>query len=323
MKHALRAAGMVCAAALAGLLVTEALAQLWVRRVARRGKLFTTDDVLGWKPIPGLRLVRRNADGDDWLIVTDSAGWRQPAGAATGKHRLIVAGDSYAFGEGVNVADRFDSRITSDPDVAVVNHGVMGYGTDQSLLAAELARPRAGDVVMLLAYQNDVIDVLRHGFASRVKPWYEPVGDSVRLHPPAITWRERLRDRSYLMAALLAAREPTADEYRPEDWRRGLALQRTLLSATARSLARRGIAFIVAHHGDSIVARGSGEPAPYAFLDSVPGVVAVALDHSLSRCGGRIVLRDGHWNAAGHACARAALAGAVARALGDTTAEIP
>ena len=290
------------------LAIGEAMAQGWVYAVAKRGKLFVPDTVLGWRPIANLRLARNNANGERWLVETDSAGWREGrAHDRVGRRTttLVVLGDSYAFGEGVDVADRFDEILARrHPEWSVVNHGVMGFGTDQELLTLPW-NLRTGDMVLLLTYQNDMIDVTRRSFAGRSKPYYEL--DSTRgqllLHRPRIGWQERLRDRSYLAATILARREREPSDYSALDWRRGLAIYDSLVRREAALLRRRGVRLLVVHHGDSLLSHHSGLARPYAFLDSIPDLTALSADAALAGCGGaRVFLRDGHWGRDGHRC---------------------
>src|SRR5262245_30414204 len=160
-----------CAAAV---VFAEGVSQVWVRQFVRRGKLFRPDATLGWRPLPRLDLQRRNGNGSLWRVQTDSAGWRQPprANAASAQQRILVLGDSYAFGEGVNVEERFDV-VTGRrrPEWDFINRGVMGFGTDQELLASQPNALRPGDIEVLVTYQNDMIDVVRSRFAGRAKPF--------------------------------------------------------------------------------------------------------------------------------------------------------
>jgi hypothetical protein len=295
----------------------EVLAQSWVRWGARRGKLFTVDLVLGWRPKGGLDLARRNANGDLWQVVTAPAGWRYgPTHPRSPRHHVLVLGDSYAFGEGVNVEDRFDEVIArslaDSAGVEFVNRGVMGFGTDQQVLAGApyLDSLSRGDVVLLVTYQNDMIDIQRQRFAGRAKPWFEPSGDSLVLHLPSITWKERLRDASYLAAVAFASRERPMESYTESEWRRGIQLYEAIVRRTAAALERRGVLTLVAHHGDSLLVHASGVADPYASLATVRNVRALSLDSALSECrGSTTFLRDGHWGAAGHACVARQLEG--------------
>ncbi len=89
--------------------------------------------------------------------------------------RVLIVGDSFAFGEGVNIDDRFDLIIRrQNPAVSIVNVGVMGYGTDQQMIAARpyLRTLRADDILIVLTHQSDFFDILRRKFSGRSKPWF-------------------------------------------------------------------------------------------------------------------------------------------------------
>lgn len=320
LRSAVPAVAAILMSAIVAVLLLEVLAQLWVRSVARRGKLFTPDTILGWKPFPNLSMVRRNADGEEWRVITDSQGWRQPTVSTPGaRRRIIVLGDSFAFGEGVAVERRFDQLLGANhAEWELRNFGVMGYGTDQQLLALDVASVRPNDAVLLLTYQNDMIDVLRPRFAGRAKPYYEMASDSIVLRLPSIRWRERVRDWSYLAALILARRERPAHDYRMGEWRHGVRLYHALVRAAAETISSKGARFIVAHHGDSLLIRGSGLAQPYSGLDSIPGLTVVSLDESIAVCGKTgHQLRDGHWNALGHRCAAKKLNSVLSAVLGS------
>jgi hypothetical protein len=75
--------------------------------------------------------------------------------------RIVVVGDSVAFGSGVDDADTFSERLqTTGSSFEVANLAVSGYGTDQELLRLE----REGlaldpDVVVLsVCLSNDLVD---------------------------------------------------------------------------------------------------------------------------------------------------------------------
>jgi hypothetical protein len=137
-----------------GLVALEAAGRVVAATVIKAGKLFRPHDELGWAPLPDLDLVRRNANGDLWHIATDAEGIRGPSSWPDEEHtRLLILGDSFAFGEGVDLADRFDTIVRERvPDLAVVNLGVMGYGPDQALIRARpwKAQLRRGDALLLL-----------------------------------------------------------------------------------------------------------------------------------------------------------------------------
>ena len=69
---------------------------------------------------------------------------------------------------------RWDTLVAQQLDVSILNVGVMGYGTDQQLLAARLRLDglRSGDVLLLLSSDNDFSDLVRRRHSGRSKPWY-------------------------------------------------------------------------------------------------------------------------------------------------------
>ena len=218
------------------------------------GKLFTPHVELGWVPLPNLDLERRNANGATWHVVTDQDGLRGPAQWQPERAvRMLLLGDSFAFGEGVDLEDRFDMLLQRRfAGLSVVNLGVMGYGPDQQLARARgwLANLRAGDILLMLTYSNDFFDLASTTHSGRSKRWLERQGGALIEHRPEIGLIERLRDRSYIFSVVarrlnvdlsgaFAARLADSGElYR--DW----VLQET------RPLLERGVHVVLVHHGD-------------------------------------------------------------------------
>jgi hypothetical protein len=296
-----------------GLGALEAGGRLYATAIAKKGKLFQPDAALGWAPLPNLDIVRNNANGDPWRIVTDAAGIRGPsAWSDEGRTRLLVLGDSFAFGEGVDLAERFDTLLQERiPDLEIVNLGVMGHGPDQQFIRA---RPwkrtlRRGDALLLLTYGNDFYDLAQTRHAGRSKPWLEEKGGRLIEHEPAIGALDILRDRSYLFTLLTrsfarldasgVARLSTSEhtEQRLEtigDLYRGWVLQEVV------DLVRRGVVVVIAHHGDRVFELPFDVAAMFE-RTCVAVTGCLALDEAL---GGypreQIFLEDGHWAAGGH-----------------------
>ena len=310
------------------LAVLEGMARFVAGPVLKQGRLLQAEEVLGWRPLRGLELQRRNADGALWTVRTNRSGFRSADGFGPAPRcRLLVLGDSFAFGEGVEESERFDAVLArSGSDAcATVNLGVPGYGTDQELLAAAAFLPelRAGDALLLVTYSNDFVDILRRRFAGRPKPWYEltPQKDLV-FHPARPSALDRWRDRSYLWARLAALREPVAaaalDD--PVVLERGLRLYDALVSTHLAPLVPRGVRVVLAFHG---VDRVRSTQARQALRAGIEGVCArqrlfcLDLDSVLDRPRHPWrFLGDGHWTADGHA----SVAEAIGRALRPTGA---
>ena len=278
-----------------------------------RGKLFEPDPDAGWRTLPNLDLVRRNANGDTWRIVTDNLGLRgNGTWQADRSRRLLVLGDSLAFGEGANIEDRFDSILVSQhPDLSVVNTGTMGYGTFQQIVRG---RPffndlRAGDTLMVLTCSNDFMDMLRSAFSGRTKPRFQlsESGEAIE-HFPGVDLADWARDRSYIAARIMSAFLESAS-FDPGDERQGLRLYEALIRRDLFPLSRRGVRIILAYYDYS------GHPSANAYqiqasferLCSQTRVECLDVNRVVERDRARSgqLLRDGHWNPAGH------------RALGD------
>ncbi|MFI5182249.1 MAG: SGNH/GDSL hydrolase family protein [Thermoanaerobaculia bacterium] len=80
--------------------------------------------------------------------------------AAPGRKRVLLLGDSFAWGFGVEKRESFDTLLENRlPGVEVVNEAVPGYGTDQELLLLE--EQGLGfhpDLVLLLFHPNDLLN---------------------------------------------------------------------------------------------------------------------------------------------------------------------
>ena len=138
------------------LVLSDWIAGAFAARVLHQGRIFETDPVLGWKNIPYLSTARRNPNGELWQIQINSQGFRGPDAWTWGaRKRILVLGDSFAFGPGVNVRERFDAVLVRQrPAWSIVNLGIMGYGTDQEVLAGRryYAGLQPGDALVLLTH---------------------------------------------------------------------------------------------------------------------------------------------------------------------------
>jgi hypothetical protein len=304
-KHAVLNTLLVVVSLAIGLAALEAGGQLFVTAIAKKGKLFRPDPDLGWTPLPDLDLVRNNANGGPWRIVTDAAGIRGPsAWPDDGRTRLLVLGDSFAFGEGVDLRERFDTLVQERlSNLAVVNLGVMGYGPDQQLIRARQWKPtlRPGDVVLLLTYGNDFYDLARASHAGRSKPWLQETDGGLIEHAPTIDFLDRLRDRSYLFTLLtrslarLGHAEPIGARLEHVG-----ELYRKWVLQEVEDLIARGVRVVIAHHGDRVFELSFDVDAMFAA--TCPAVSGcLALDQALAgRPRDEVFLKDGHWAAGGH-----------------------
>src|SRR5262245_14723572 len=91
-------------------------------------------------PIPGQRWYGPYATGGHRTVVTVKAdgGRETGAGPADGRPEILLVGDSYTMGKAVSDDETFAAGLQRlRPDLRIVNQGVIGYGTFQSLLLLE------------------------------------------------------------------------------------------------------------------------------------------------------------------------------------------
>ncbi len=149
-----------------GLLLCEGLLSLIDPQVYRRPpRVWQFDADLGWAHVPEGRgrlvtpefdvEIRINKDG-----LRDGDYAREKS---EGTRRVLVFGDSFAEGWGVEVEESLSKRLEmclrerGDGAAEVINFGVAGYGTDQELLLFEkLGRHYQPDIVVVLFYGNDL-----------------------------------------------------------------------------------------------------------------------------------------------------------------------
>ena len=97
--------------------------------------LYQHHDALGWVP----RAAPGTLDGPDGPIAVrpNTLGLRDAELDSARSYRLLVMGGASVWGAGVEAADRFTDRLEARrPRWDVVNAGMSGFGTDQSLLLA-------------------------------------------------------------------------------------------------------------------------------------------------------------------------------------------
>jgi lysophospholipase L1-like esterase len=131
---------------------------------SERGKFCVYHPTLGWAGKPSVDDVYESFDCRH-RVRQNALGFRGPdvpfaRGAA---RRLVVLGDSFVWGFGVENDDVFTARLAraSRAPLEVVNLGVSGYGTDQELLLWRLlgAQFQPDDVLLVVTPYTDVFDV--------------------------------------------------------------------------------------------------------------------------------------------------------------------
>ncbi|HXV14815.1 MAG TPA: GDSL-type esterase/lipase family protein [Candidatus Krumholzibacteria bacterium] len=158
------------------------------------GSVIHYDPVLGWSLEPNASLVSVDSQrGLRYRIDINSLGLRDrdlEIDKRRTARRVLILGDSFVFGVGVNAGERFSDvlgRALPD-DVEVINAGVPGWGTDQEMLFYESSLRRLQPDVVVLTFlgQNDVVNNGLRGPLIEVgtKPRFLCDGDRLLLEPP-------------------------------------------------------------------------------------------------------------------------------------------
>ena len=114
---------------------------------------------------PGARVMYGEAEFHH-LVSTNALGFRSPElppAKPSDRVRVLVLGDSFAYGVGVEDDATFAARLEAlDPRLEVQNAGVNGYPPGQELLLLrEVGLGVQPDVVLLAFFWNDVTEAAR------------------------------------------------------------------------------------------------------------------------------------------------------------------
>ncbi len=182
--------------------------------------------VYGWDLRPGVHVCP--ATGCISVNAEGRRGPPLPSERTPGRRRVLVLGDSVAFGLEVADGEAFPARLDS-PSLEVVNMSVPGFGTDQELLKLEREGAALHPDVVLLSFTmaNDLADVALPVFlydGVHRKPYFRWEGGGLRLHDEHLRLGRRartglwLREHSVLYNLAAPAPRPGADGEAPEHW---------------------------------------------------------------------------------------------------------
>lgn len=337
-KNLLLLAMSIVVAALGAEWLARILFPEWAPRTGTVTQFWRYDARYGWSHVPNAA-GRFASFGFDTAVTTNSAGFRGRDVALKkdpSKTRVLVLGDSYVWGFGVQDDEVFTSGMQRlCPGLETLNFGVSGYSTDQQLLLfRDKGASYGADVVVLVVAANDYEDNARSKvYVYYHKPAFVIDGDRLVLtNDPVPQSNVLLRtlaqigQRSYVLTQMnrsiealarsAASASDAADSQagqkaasaRPYPRTTGQAITVWLVRELAAAVRATGSQFVVVFtdgQGGSAkeLARAVADPAiTYVYLDDVfdPGQFD------------RLHLPgDFHWNAAGHTL----VAETVARAL--------
>ena len=126
-----------------------------------RDRFWKYDPLLGWAHEPGQEGIFETPQFRTVVRINEN-------GLRDGQHsyerqndseRIVVLGDSFAWGYGVEESERFSQLLENSLDVEVINAGVSGYSTDQELLWYKSEGIKyETDLVILVIAGNDLGD---------------------------------------------------------------------------------------------------------------------------------------------------------------------
>jgi lysophospholipase L1-like esterase len=165
------------------------------------------DTELGWRLKPGTYTVKAPEAFSTYTVSINRFGIRNAELTPShplGTRRIVVLGDSFTFGQGVDDETLFTTQLErrlnrgGGGKYEVINAGVPGYGTTQELmLMRRLANAGiVGDIYVVNLFTNDILDNLRLDYATRsenpVQPGFElgPDGTLAFTHKPKRELRE-------------------------------------------------------------------------------------------------------------------------------------
>ncbi|HEX6789927.1 MAG TPA: GDSL-type esterase/lipase family protein [Candidatus Krumholzibacteria bacterium] len=163
------------------------------------------DPLLGWSLKPGSRIETDMPErGIHTHVNVNSLGLRDrdvPVTHPGGRRRILIVGDSIAFGSGLEAPERFSDVLGHDlgDGAEVINAGVPGWGNDQELLFYEKRLRALKPDVVILAFtgNNDVVNNALAGalLEGATKPRFQLGPDSLAMTPPAAPAKPRMTTR--------------------------------------------------------------------------------------------------------------------------------
>ena len=304
-------------------LAARALFPEWIPATIERVEFWTYDDLLGWAHAPGYRgrFIHRDFSVE---VAANSHGLRDSeySTARNEKKRMLVLGDSFGWGFGVEHHEIFSEILEADhPDWEIINACVPGYGTDQQFLyLKERGLFFKPDVILVLFCVNDFDENVQAELYWHFKPMFVLEDRKLELQNvpvPGPTTKQRLQrfllGTTYLgpklnsvkdvLVRLVATRKDSNEEKATVDMWNMRHLTRLLIKAIHELCDEHGVALVLASVPMDSEKR--------AFIQKIAGEQKFAylpLDGHFDSAAERTTFaHDGHWNSKGHEIAAGAI----------------
>lgn len=298
------------------------------------------DSVLGWKGNPHLVVYDGKGTAPENLVYrTNAAGFNdrewpahRPRGGAK---RIVVLGDSFAYGFGVHFGEAFPHQLELllGGETQVISLGIPGYSTDQELLELQNeALSLEPDLVLVQLFMDDIFN--NGGIATHdgkyPKPFFEFQGGDLRLKNGSVpdlrsnsALKSFLQKRIYRLRSRLhvAPRWRTTDwlsVFDPdfavmEQWRITLSLLSRMKTLCGEHKVR--LAVVVVPFADQVIdprlRNPQGVLLEFGLREAIP--VLDLLPSFENRVDEAYLENDLHWTARGHQIAAQSIAGFLSR----------
>jgi hypothetical protein len=175
-----------------------------------RGAIYQYDAELGWTGQPNT--TKPFVRNSQHTATHNSMGLRDAEISGDGRPRILVLGDSFVWGFGVDVDDRFTNRLQAElANYRIVNAGVSGYGTDQEYLLMKRlwGRIQPAFVILVVCTHNDHSDNTNNVvYGGYYKPYFRTFpgvfdGQPVPVSPTYVFQRSLIARWSYVARLLV------------------------------------------------------------------------------------------------------------------------
>lgn len=297
-------------------------------------QFFQYDPTLGWRLLPNLEGPFERPQFRTYVKI-NQLGLRDRDRSyekQQDKKRILVLGDSFVWGYGVNAEETLTRRLEAElAGAEVINAGVTAYGTTQELLWLEREGVKYHpDLVVLVLYKNDILDNLTQGYNGYYRPIMVLKDDGSLQLTGVPCSQGSLKDK--LRKWLVRYSALTGIALR-SNFRFLLSFDRTIFGSAALEQGRENMASGSKHDDYPVrLTIALVEQARKVAQDHAARLLVVAVCHGDSSCtdvvqgltskgvsvleldnlkgyspADMIIPGDEHWNAAGHALAAKAI----------------